>query len=152
MFDLDQLRQAVVDSALAEPIEGWMTFLHPDQAALVRRTFTGPARISGPAGTGKTVVGLHRAVHLAQRTTRPILFVTFANNLPRVQHLLARRLAPAVADRIEFSSLHMFATGLLAARGIPVRLNGDRAETLLSRAWQSVGRNSGLVRTEANPT
>ncbi|HEV2636973.1 MAG TPA: UvrD-helicase domain-containing protein [Actinocrinis sp.] len=152
LFDLEELRKATLDSALAEPIENWMTFLDPHQAALVRRTFTGPARISGPAGTGKTVVGLHRAVHLAQRTTRPILFVTYANNLPRVQHLLARRLAPAVADRIEFSSLHNFATGLLTARGIPARLNGDRAETLLSRAWQNVGRNSSLVRTEANPT
>jgi AAA domain/UvrD-like helicase C-terminal domain/Nuclease-related domain len=151
LFDLEQLRKAALESALAEPIEGWMTFLHPDQAALVRRNFAGPARISGPAGTGKTVVGLHRAVHLAQQSNRPVLFVTYANNLPRVQHLLARRLAPAVADRIEFSSLHTFATGLLAARGIPVRLNGDRAETLLSRAWQNTGRQSALARTEPNP-
>jgi len=152
LFDVDQLRQAALNSALAAPIEGWMTFLHPDQAALVRRTFHGPARISGPAGTGKTVVGLHRAVHLAQRSTRPVLFVTYANNLPRVQHVLARRLAPAAVGRIEFTSLHAFATGLLSARGVPVRLRGDQADGLLSRAWQTVGRHSGLVRTEPNPT
>jgi len=152
LFDVDQLRQAALDSALAAPIEGWMTFLHPDQAALVRRTFHGPARISGPAGTGKTVVGLHRAVHLAQRSTRPVLFVTYANNLPRVQHVLARRLAPAAVGRIEFTSLHAFATGLLSARGVPVRLRGDQADGLLSRAWQTVGRHSGLARTEPNPT
>jgi hypothetical protein len=152
LFDVDQLQRAALESALAAPIESWMTFLHPDQAALVRRVFHGPARISGPAGTGKTVVGLHRAVHLAQRSTRRVLFVTYANNLPRVQYVLARRLAPAVAERIEFTSLHTFATGLLADAGIPVRLRGDQADALLSKAWQSTGRHTGLVRTEPNPT
>lgn len=142
LFDIDRVLQAALESALAAPIEGWMTFLHPDQAALVSRTFQGPARISGPAGTGKTVVGLHRAVYLAQRGQRPVLFVTFANNLPRVQQVLARRLAPAVADRIEFTSLHALATGLLAAREIPTRLRGDQADSLLSKAWQTIDRKS----------
>ncbi len=39
------------------PIEDWMTYLHPEQLDLVRAQWSGPARISGPAGTGKTVVG-----------------------------------------------------------------------------------------------
>jgi superfamily I DNA/RNA helicase len=151
LFDVDLLRAAALESAMAAPIEGWMTFLHPDQAALVRRTFHGPARVSGAAGTGKTVVGLHRAVYLAQRSSRPVLFVTFVNNLPRVQQMLARRLAPAVADRIEFSSLHTFANNLLAAREVPVRLRGDQAASLLGRAWQNVGRHSGLAHIEPNP-
>jgi hypothetical protein len=69
MEDPAELQRAVLEAALAEPIEDWMTFLHQDQARLVRRTFNGPARIRGAAGTGKTVLGLHRAAYLA--ATRP---------------------------------------------------------------------------------
>jgi superfamily I DNA/RNA helicase len=151
LFDVEQVRAAQLAADLAAPIEGWMTFLHPDQARLVRSTFQGPARISGPAGTGKTVVGLHRAVYLAQRSTRPVLFVTFANNLPRVQQTLARRLAPATVGRIEFTSLHAFAGTLLAARGIAVRVRGEQTEFALGRAWQNIGRHGVLADTEPNP-
>ncbi|MFG2988262.1 NERD domain-containing protein [Streptomyces sp. NPDC048257] len=94
LFDLEGLRDAAVKGAMRAPIEQWMTFLHPDQVALVRRNWSGPARISGPAGTGKTVVALHRAAHLARRTTGRILYVTFANNLPRVQSTFLRTMAP----------------------------------------------------------
>ncbi|MFF0597145.1 hypothetical protein [Streptomyces antibioticus] len=80
LFDLDGLCEAALEEAPRAPIEQWMTFLHPDQVALVRRNWAGPAWISGLAGTGKTVVGLHRAAHLAQRTTGRLLYVTFANN------------------------------------------------------------------------
>ena len=151
LFDIEELTEAAERSARAEPIEGWMTFLHTDQAALVTRRFNGPARISGPAGTGKTVVGLHRAVHLAQRSPRRVLYVTYANNLPRISRSLVEHLAPAAADRIEFTSLHSLARVLLAERGVPYRLNGERAETLLTRAWQTIGRNSVLPALEANP-
>jgi hypothetical protein len=57
---------AILEGLLAPPIEERMTFLHPDQAKLVRRSFNGPSRIRGAAGTGKTVVGLHRAAYLAR--------------------------------------------------------------------------------------
>src|SRR5207244_964040 len=55
--------------ALDFPWEKWTVFLHPDQRDMVERDYTGPARISGSAGTGKTIVALHRAAHLAR--TRP---------------------------------------------------------------------------------
>src|SRR5207302_1712610 len=67
----------------AAPIEDWMVFLHPDQRAVVDRHYEGPARVRGSAGTGKTVVALHRAVSLAKRfrdeseEPRKILFTTF---------------------------------------------------------------------------
>src|SRR5690606_31074854 len=54
----EEVTETLTIAKLAEDIEGWMTFLHPSQAKLVRRTFNGPARIRGSAGTGKTVVGL----------------------------------------------------------------------------------------------
>ncbi|WEV24757.1 AAA family ATPase [Streptomyces sp. 71268] len=145
LFDLRGLRDAALEEAMRAPIEQWMTFLDPDQVALVRRNWSGPARISGPAGTGKTVVGLHRAAHLARRTDGRVLYVTFANNLPRVQGTFLRAMSPAVADRVDFSSLHSWAQDFLRERGVSVRLHGKKAETAFSLAWKHVGRDSRLA-------
>ena len=54
--------------ALDYPWEKWTVFLHPEQRQLVERDYAGPARVSGSAGTGKTIVALHRAETL-QRCT-----------------------------------------------------------------------------------
>ncbi|MGP9017793.1 UvrD-helicase domain-containing protein [Streptomyces sp. BR1] len=151
LFDLEGLRDAALEEALRAPIEQWMTFLHPDQVALVRRNWSGPARISGPAGTGKTVVGLHRAAHLARRTGGRILYVTFANNLPRVQATFLKTMSPAVADRVDFRSLHSWAQEFLQGRGVPVRLHGDKARTAFSLAWTHVGRDSCLAEIDPTP-
>lgn len=151
LFDLDGLRDAALEEAMRTPIEQWMTFLHPDQVALVRRNWSGPARISGPAGTGKTVVGLHRAAHLARRTSGRILYVTFANNLPRVQGTFLKSMSPAVADRVDFRSLHSWAQEFLQERGVKVRLHGDKAETAFSLAWKHVGRESRLAEIDPAP-
>jgi hypothetical protein len=61
LIDQEELQDHLLDGVLDAPIEDWMAFLDPAQAKLVRRNFNGPARIRGAAGTGKTVVGLHRA-------------------------------------------------------------------------------------------
>ena len=61
MEDADELERA-----LDYPWEQWTIFLHPAQRATVEREYNGPARVTGSAGTGKTVVALHRAVHLAR--------------------------------------------------------------------------------------
>ncbi|WP_156725179.1 nuclease-related domain-containing DEAD/DEAH box helicase [Streptomyces apocyni] len=151
LFDLEGLRDAAVEEALRAPIEQWMTFLHPDQVALVRRNWSGPARISGPAGTGKTVVGLHRAAHLARRGGGRVLYVTFANNLPRVQGTFLTTMAPATADRVDFCSLHSWAREFLRERGVPVRLHREKAETAFSLAWKHVGRDSRLAEIDPAP-
>ena len=54
-----------LERALDYPWEQWTVFLHPSQRDIVERRYGGPARVAGSAGTGKTVVALHRAVHLA---------------------------------------------------------------------------------------
>lgn len=63
----------------------WKNFLHPTQDRLVRRTCSGPARISGGPGTGKTIVALHRVKYLVDRLppghTKPVLLTTFSTNL-----------------------------------------------------------------------
>ncbi|UQI46342.1 UvrD-helicase domain-containing protein [Streptomyces sp. HU2014] len=151
LFDVEGIRNAAVEAARSAPIEQWMTFLHPDQLALVRRDWSGPARVSGPAGTGKTVVALHRAAHLARRTSGRILYVTFANNLPRVQGTFLKAMAPAVADRIDFRSLHAWAGQFLRDRGVATRLDHDKSVDAFSRAWQSHGRRTVLETLDPAP-
>lgn len=68
---------------MAEPLEKWRVFLHPTQRKIVNRNYSGAARVLGGAGTGKTVVAMHRARHLAAglKDNERILFTTFTANL-----------------------------------------------------------------------
>lgn len=68
---------------MAEPLEKWRVFLHPTQRKIVNKNYSGPARVLGGAGTGKTVVAMHRAKHLAAglKDKERILFTTFTANL-----------------------------------------------------------------------
>jgi len=71
---------------LARPLAQWRTYLHPSQDEIAYRpAYSGPTRVTGGAGTGKTVVAMHRAKALAEQvdgsTTKPILFTTFTRNL-----------------------------------------------------------------------
>ena len=61
MSNVEELEQA-----LEYPWDKWTIFLHPCQQQLVEREYNGPARVAGSAGTGKTIVALHRAVYLAK--------------------------------------------------------------------------------------
>ncbi len=71
-----------LERALEFPWEKWAIFLHPAQKCWVEKDYSGAVRISGSAGTGKTVVALHRAVHLArQHSDARILLATFSNAL-----------------------------------------------------------------------
>lgn len=71
-----------LERALDLPWEQWAVFLHPSQRALVTRSFSGPARVAGSAGTGKTVVAVHRAARLAARDDRTrVLLTTFSEPL-----------------------------------------------------------------------
>ena len=68
-----------LERALSYPWEQWAIFLHPLQRRLVDRQFNGPARVSGSAGTGKTVVALHRAAAILQKDSRAkVLLTTFS--------------------------------------------------------------------------
>jgi hypothetical protein len=95
--------------ALNYPWERWAVFLHPEQRKLVEKDFNGPARVSGTAGTGKTIVALHRAAHLA-RTHRDarILLTTFSVPLANALQAKLRLLLsnePRLGERIEVYSM-----------------------------------------------
>jgi superfamily I DNA/RNA helicase len=89
--DDSQRRFYIVEDAqnlaevLTAPLDQWRIFLHPKQRQLVRSKFNGPARVLGGAGTGKTVVAMHRARYLAEQVyvgrEDRILFTTFTKNL-----------------------------------------------------------------------
>ena len=145
-----ELERALLASIEALPIEAWMAFLHPDQAKLARRSFNGPSRIRGAAGTGKTVVGLHRAAYLARNQQGKVLVTTLVRTLPAVLSSSMQRMAPDVADRVEFVGIHAFANGLLRARGIPVHLNDRAADHAFDAAWEQVGAHGILGDIDSN--
>ena len=149
LFSAADIQQDRFDSALSGPFESWLTFLDDSQFAMVRRDYNGPARISGPAGTGKSVVALHRLVRLAKRTTGPLLFTTYARNLPPIMQRNFGRLAPEFAERVQFRTLHSWALALLQQRGIDFEV-GDYS-TCFSLAWKHVGKNSKLDELNPNP-
>ena len=79
------------------PFEEWMLFLHPDQRILVTKKFNGPARLRGVSGSGKTVVAIHRARHLAReivqdRSNEFVLFLTFNKSLAELVNNLIHQL------------------------------------------------------------
>jgi superfamily I DNA/RNA helicase len=125
--------------ALDYPWEKWAVFLHPDQTVLVERDYSGPARVSGSAGTGKTIVALHRAVYLArQNPAAKILLTTFshalANALKRkIDQLIGNE--PLVAERIIVKSITDVGHDLYArAFGEPSIASADLIRSLLSQA------------------
>lgn len=72
--DVDELKRA-----LEFPWDQWTVFLHPSQRAMVQQSFSGPARVSGSAGTGKTVVAIHRTASLLKRDPESnVLLTTFS--------------------------------------------------------------------------
>ena len=77
---------ASLQAALDFPWEKWTVFLHPDQRQLIDRTYAGPARVAGSAGTGKTIVALHRAAFLARSNPDArVLLTTFSDTLANAQ-------------------------------------------------------------------
>lgn len=151
LFDPAELEAALIEALLAAPIEQWMTWLHPEQVKLVRQTRSGPARIRGPAGTGKTVVGLHRAAYLAATRPGRILYTSFVRTLPAVLSSLYARLSPETIDRVEFASLHRWAFALLRDRHIEPCCDMGRAKTLFNRAWLQVGQGGPLGAPDTHP-
>ncbi len=104
MYDTEELERA-----LEFPWDKWTVFLHPAQRQLVERDYNGPARVSGSAGTGKTVVALHRAVFLARANPDArVLLTTFSDTLANALRAQLRRLIsnqPRLAERLEVQSI-----------------------------------------------
>jgi mRNA-degrading endonuclease RelE of RelBE toxin-antitoxin system len=126
-----------LERALEFPWEKWTVFLHPEQRQWVERDYAGPARVSGSAGTGKTIVALHRAAHLAR--THPdarVLLTTFSDALANALQTKLKRLLgnePRLAERIDVRSLDAVGVRLHKAHVGPLKIASDAVTRELIR-------------------
>lgn len=139
MTNVEELQRALEFSW-----EKWTVFLHPEQRQWVERDYTGPARVSGSAGTGKTIVALHRAAYLAR--THPdarILLTTFSDTLANALQTKLKRLLgnePRLAERIDVHSLDAIGWRLYRAHIGPVTLaRREMIRELMQEAANAVG-------------
>lgn len=133
-----------LERALEYPWEKWTVFLHPAQRHLVERDYGGPARISGSAGTGKTIVALHRAVFLArQHPQATVVLLTFSDALANALNHKLMRLAGNelhIRDRIQIFSTREFALDLYSTSfGTPTLATPEHLQSLMLEAAQQVG-------------
>ncbi|MFC2056009.1 UvrD-helicase domain-containing protein [Chloroflexota bacterium] len=137
--DIEELQRA-----LDFPWEKWTIFLHPEQRQWVEHDYNGPTRVSGSAGTGKTIVALHRAVHLAR--THPesrVLLATFSETLAHALQTKLNRLVcnkPHLAERIDVYSLDALSLRLHKAHFGPMKLaSHDDLREALRSASEAIG-------------
>lgn len=105
-------------AALDQPFEKWTVFLHPSQRSIVEKDHTGPTRVVGSAGTGKTVVALHRVAHILRNDpSARILLTTFseplASALRRKLSILLGEFSPLI-EQVAVSSFEQAAAELYA--------------------------------------
>lgn len=133
-----------LERALEYPWEKWTVYLHPEQRQSVERDYSGPARVSGSAGTGKTIVALHRAAHLARSNPDSrVLLATFSEPLARALRTKLRRLIgnePRLGERIDVHSLDGLSLRLFKSHQGPVTL-ASRAQIreLIGEASEAIG-------------
>ena len=137
-------------AALEYPWERWTVFLHPDQSGIVERNYNGPARVSGSAGTGKTVVALHRAAHLARANPDArVLLTTFSDTLAnqlrtKLGYLMNNE--PEAFARVDVQSLDAVGLNLYEAHcGVPALVGRETVEELLQDAAAAVGTNFAMT-------
>lgn len=133
-----------LERAFSAPWDKWTIFLHPEQRQLVERDFSGPARVSGSAGTGKTIVALHRAVYLARNNPEArVLLTTFSDSLANALRAKLRRLIssePRLAERIDVMAMDAAGLRLHETQIGPVRLlSREDLTTRMTRAAEQLG-------------
>ena len=123
-----------LEAMLNAPLEHWRVFLHPSQRRLVERRWNGPVRVLGGAGTGKTVVAMHRARWLARNFPEGrILFTTFTRNLATdIENNLRSICSPEELRRIEVTNLDRWVARFLRGRRYEFRIQYGREP----QAWK----------------
>lgn len=116
-----------LDKALSYPLDVWRVYLHPSQRKIVEAHTKGPLRLTGGAGTGKTVVAMHRAAFLVRKVFQGpddrILVTTFTTNLAHdIRENLGKLLEPEELTRVDVVNIDAWAGEFLASRGKALRL------------------------------
>ena len=116
-------------------------FLHPTQLKLAEGDRSGPVRVLGGAGTGKTVLAMHRAKWLAQSRTKDgqqVLFTTFTRNLAAdIEHNLKSLCDPQTMARIKVQNLDAWVNGFMRALKLEHRIVYNRQQDAALQAWTS---------------
>jgi len=124
---------------LSDNLEKWRIFLHSTQRKLVDKAKNGPVRVLGGAGTGKTVVAMHRAKWLVEHVAtgqQKILFTTFTRNLAKdIQMNLSKLCSKEVLAKIEVVNFDSWVMGFLKSTGYDYKLLLDGSEK--DRLWQT---------------
>lgn len=121
-----------LEALLAAPLERWRVFLHPSQRKLIDRDWTGPVKVTGGAGTGKTVVAMHRAARLARQFAalpgRPVVFTTYTRTLADdIRRHLELLCTPQELEKIQVTNLDQWAASLLRRFGYKPELLYDES-------------------------
>lgn len=120
---------------MAEPLEKWRIFLHPTQRKIVNQRFNGAARVLGGAGTGKTVVAMHRAKMISENSDRDtrILFTTYTRNLADdIKDNLRKIVSVDNMRKIEVINLDQWVSNFLRNQGYEYKIIFDDE---LERLW-----------------
>lgn len=124
---------------LEAPLEQWRVFLHPSQRELVERRWNGPVRVLGGAGTGKTVVAMHRARWLARNALgegERLLFTTFTRNLAGdIEANLRTICSVAEMKRIEVTSIDAWVHRFMKREKQPGRIVYPHQDAF-EKCWQ----------------
>ena len=141
----EDLRRAIEGLSFAE----WQLFLHPQQRALVERRANGPMRVSGGAGTGKTVIAVHRAVELAKRDKAGgleprILLTTYTRNLADDLRRQVAQLEPRLPFTEKLSEPGVMVSGLDRVARMILQQAGARISPI---AQEVIGQPRGRVLT-----
>ncbi len=133
----DEAMVAIMNAPLAQ----WRVFLHPTQHKLASGDRSGPVRVLGGAGTGKTVVAMHRAKWLAENRTlgkQKVLFTTFTKNLALdIEDNLKTLCSKATLDKIEVRNLDSWVHGFMRSRKLEHRIVYGRKVDGALQAWQA---------------
>ena len=141
----EDLRRAIEGLSFAE----WQLFLHPQQRALVERRANGPMRVSGGAGTGKTVIAVHRAVELAKRDKADgqeprILLTTYTRNLANDLRRQVAQLEPRLPFTERLSEPGVMVSGLDRVARMILQQAGAKISPI---AQEVIGQPRGRVLT-----
>lgn len=137
IVDNDEAMMAIMNAPLAQ----WRVFLHPTQQKLASGDRSGPVRVLGGAGTGKTVLAMHRAKWLAENRTpdgKKVLFTTFTRNLATdIEQNLKTLCASSTLSKLEVRNLDAWVNGFMRAQKLEHRIVYDRKQDAALQAWQA---------------
>ncbi len=133
----DEAMRAIMNAPLAQ----WRVFLHPAQHKLAAGDRSGPVRVLGGAGTGKTVLAMHRAKWLAENRTaagKKVLFTTFTRNLASdIEQNLKTLCGSNTMAKLEIRNLDAWVHGFMRSQKLEHRIVYDRRQDAASQAWQA---------------